>query len=83
MKTFSFTGAKKIIFGNGSFAGLANHIAELKISRPMIVLDGNLAGTAFGQDGHLNNLRTLGRHMQNRGRLPTEDGGPRRAGTCP
>jgi alcohol dehydrogenase class IV len=49
MKTFSFTGAKKIVFGNGSFAGLAEHLAELKVSRPLVVLDGNLAGTGFGK----------------------------------
>ena len=48
MKTFSFTGAKKIVFGNGSFAGLAEHLTELKVSRPLVVLDGNLAGTGFG-----------------------------------
>jgi len=49
MKTFSFTGAKKIVFGNGSFAGLAEHLTELKVSRPLVVLDGNLAGTDFGE----------------------------------
>jgi len=49
MKTFSFTGAKKIVFGNGSFAGLAEHLAELKVRRPLVVLDGNLAGTGFGE----------------------------------
>jgi len=49
MKTFSFTGAKKIVFGNGSFAGLAEHLSELKVSRPLVVLDGNLAGTGFGE----------------------------------
>jgi alcohol dehydrogenase len=49
MKTFSFTGAKKIVFGNGSFAGLAGHLTELKINRPLVVLDGNLAGTGFGK----------------------------------
>lgn len=48
MKTFSFTGAKKIVFGRGSFASLAEHLAELKISRPLVVLDGNLAGAGFG-----------------------------------
>jgi len=48
MKTFSFTGAKKIVFGNGSFAGLAEHLAELKMSRSLVVLDGNLAGAGFG-----------------------------------
>ncbi len=49
MKTFSFTGAKKIVFGNGSFAGMAEHLAELQVSRPLVVLDGNLAGTGFGK----------------------------------
>jgi len=49
MKTFSFTGAKKIVFGNGSFAGLAGHLTELKVSRPFVVLDGNLAGTGFSE----------------------------------
>jgi alcohol dehydrogenase len=48
MKTFSFTGANRIVFGNGSFAGLAGHLAELKVSRPLIVLDNNLAGTGLG-----------------------------------
>lgn len=48
VKTFSFMGAKKIVFGKGSFAGLAEHLAELKISRPLVVLDGNLAGAGFG-----------------------------------
>jgi alcohol dehydrogenase class IV len=47
MKTFSFTGAKKIVFGRGSFAALPEHIAELKIQRPLIVLDRNLAETGF------------------------------------
>jgi len=49
MKTFSFTGAKKIVFGNGSFSGLAEHLAELKVSRPLVVLDGNLVGTGLGE----------------------------------
>jgi alcohol dehydrogenase class IV len=47
MKTFSFTGAKKIVFGRGSFAALPEHIAELKILRPLIVLDRNLSETGF------------------------------------
>ena len=49
MKTFSFTGAKKIVFGNGSFAALAEHLAELKVRRPLVVLDGNLAASGFGE----------------------------------
>jgi alcohol dehydrogenase class IV len=46
-KQFSFTGAKKIIFGNGSFDTLADHIRELKASRPLIVLDRNLSKTGL------------------------------------
>jgi len=49
MKTFSFTGAKKIVFGKGSFASLAEHLTELKVSRPLVVLDANLAGSGFGE----------------------------------
>ena len=46
-KQFSFTGAKKIIFGNGSFDSLADHIRELKAARPLIVLDRNLSKTGL------------------------------------
>ncbi len=49
MKPFSFTGAPKIVFGRGSFADLAQHLAELKVKRPIIVLDGNLAAAGFGE----------------------------------
>ena len=44
-KNFSFTGAKKIVFGNGALETLAEHIHELKASRPLIVLDRNLSKT--------------------------------------
>ncbi|MCX5836557.1 MAG: iron-containing alcohol dehydrogenase [Deltaproteobacteria bacterium] len=44
---FAFTGAKKIVFGNGTFDTLPDHIRELKASRPLVVLDKNLAGTGF------------------------------------
>jgi alcohol dehydrogenase len=44
-KNFSFTGARKIIFGNGALETLAEHIHELKASRPLIVLDRNLSKT--------------------------------------
>ena len=47
MKTFSFTGAKKIVFGRGSFASLPEQLAEQKVTRPLIVLDKNLAQTGF------------------------------------
>lgn len=46
-KLFSFTGAKKIIFGNGAFDTLADHIRELKANRPLIVLDRNLSKTGL------------------------------------
>jgi alcohol dehydrogenase len=44
-KTFSFTGAKKIIFGNGSILTLASHIKEHHAQNPLIVIDKNLAKT--------------------------------------
>jgi alcohol dehydrogenase class IV len=44
---FSFTGAKKIVFGSGSFASLAQHLNDLKAKRPLIVLDKNLADAGF------------------------------------
>ena len=47
MKTFSFTGAKKIVFGNGSFATLPEQLAEWKVSRPLVVLDRGLAETGL------------------------------------
>jgi len=42
-KTFSFTGAKKIVFGNGAFEQLAEQIGELGGKAPLIVLDRNLS----------------------------------------
>jgi len=44
-KTFSFTGAKKIVFGNGSLLTLAGHIKELHAQNPLVVIDKNLAKT--------------------------------------
>ena len=44
---FSFTVARKIVFGNGSFDGLDQYLGELKGKRPLIVLDKNLADTGF------------------------------------
>jgi len=49
MKTFSFTGARKILFGRGSFASLPEQLAERKVLRPLIVLDRNLAQTGLGR----------------------------------
>ena len=46
-KTFSFTGAKKIIFGNGSLLTLASHIKELHAQNPLVVIDKNLAKTGL------------------------------------
>ncbi|MCE5211331.1 MAG: iron-containing alcohol dehydrogenase [Deltaproteobacteria bacterium] len=44
-KTFSFTGAKKIIFGNGSLLSLASHVKEHNAQNPLVVIDKNLAKT--------------------------------------
>ncbi|MFA5323620.1 MAG: iron-containing alcohol dehydrogenase, partial [Smithella sp.] len=44
-KTFSFTGAKKIVFGNGSLLTLAGHVKELNAQNPLVVIDKNLAKT--------------------------------------
>jgi len=43
-RVFSFTGARKIVFGSGSFNELADHIREIGGTKPFIVLDRNLAG---------------------------------------
>ncbi len=42
-KTFSFTGAKKIVFGCGSFSGLVGQVRDLRAKKPFIAIDGNLA----------------------------------------
>jgi alcohol dehydrogenase len=42
-KTFSFTGAKKIVFGCGSISGLVGQVRELRAKKPFIAIDGNLA----------------------------------------
>ena len=46
-KVFSFTGAKKVIFGNGSLHGLAGHIKDLNAKNPLVVIDKNLAQAGF------------------------------------
>jgi len=48
-KPFTFTGAKKIVFGVGTFDTLPDQIRELKTSRPLVVLDKNLSGTGFSE----------------------------------
>ena len=47
MKTFSFTGAKKIVFGRGSFATLTELLAEQMVFCPLVVLDRTLAESGF------------------------------------
>ena len=44
---FSFTGARKIAFGNGSFAKLGEHLRDLRAKRPLVVLDKSLAAAGF------------------------------------
>ena len=46
-KIFSFTGAKKIVFGNGSILTLASHVKEHHAQNPLIVIDKNLAQTGL------------------------------------
>ncbi|MCX5829980.1 MAG: iron-containing alcohol dehydrogenase [Deltaproteobacteria bacterium] len=46
-KIFSFTGARRIVFGNGSFQQLPEQIRELQAKRPLIVLDKQLAATGM------------------------------------
>lgn len=46
-KTFSFTGAKKIVFGNGSLSALAGHVTDQQVQNPLIVIDKNLAQTGL------------------------------------
>ncbi len=45
--TFSFTGARKIVFGSGSFAGLGEQVRDLRARHPLVVLDKNLAATGI------------------------------------
>lgn len=47
MKTFSFTGAGKIIFGRDAFATLGDQIKTLGASKPLVVLDRNLAALGW------------------------------------
>ncbi len=46
-KTFAFTGAKKIVFGNGSLLTLAGHVKEHHSQNPLVVIDKNLAKTGL------------------------------------
>ncbi len=46
---FSFTGAKKIVFGRDSFKQLGDYIKELGGKKPLIVMDRNLAEAGFRQ----------------------------------
>ena len=46
-KVFSFTGAKKIVFGTGSLSTLAGHIKELNAKNPLVVIDKNLSKAGF------------------------------------
>ncbi|OPX38669.1 MAG: hypothetical protein B1H13_10880 [Desulfobacteraceae bacterium 4484_190.3] len=44
---FSFTGARKIVFGSGAFEQLLEYVDEFKGSKPLVVLDGNLSLAGF------------------------------------
>lgn len=45
---FAFTGARRIVFGNGSFLELAERVSELRGKRPLVVMDKQLAGAGVG-----------------------------------
>jgi len=47
IRPFTHTGAKKIVFGTGSFRSLEDHILELGGNRPLVVLDRSLAEAGF------------------------------------
>ena len=42
-KIFSFTGAKKIVFGSGALGQLAEHARELNAKNPLVVIDKNMS----------------------------------------
>ena len=42
-KIFSFTGARKIVFGCGTFSGLVGQIRDMRAKKPFIAMDGSLA----------------------------------------
>jgi alcohol dehydrogenase len=49
MKLFTFTGARKVVFGSGSFDALSEYLREMKATHPLVVLDKNLAASGFGK----------------------------------
>ena len=46
-KIFTFTGAKKIAFGVGSFDNLPDYLGELKANHPLVVMDPALAASGL------------------------------------
>lgn len=46
---FTFTGARKIVFGKGALERLPEYIAELKGKRPLVVIDGPLARAGLSE----------------------------------
>ncbi|MDD5169688.1 MAG: iron-containing alcohol dehydrogenase [Syntrophales bacterium] len=46
-KIFTFTGAKKIAFGVGSFENLPDYLGELKSKKPLVVMDPVLAASGL------------------------------------
>jgi len=62
-KIFSFTGARKIVFGIGSFQQLPEQIRELQAKRPLIVLDKQLAATGM-KDQVIELLKKSGMEVQ-------------------
>jgi len=48
-KIFTFTGAKKIAFGVGSFDNLPDYLGELKAKHPLVVIDPALAASGLNE----------------------------------
>ncbi len=49
INTFTFTGAKKVVFGSGTFEALSEHLREMRAAHPLVVLDKNLAASGFSR----------------------------------
>ncbi len=47
---FTFTGAKKIVFGKSSFSSLPDQVRELGGRRPLVVMDRNLADCGYREE---------------------------------
>ncbi|MDI9570577.1 MAG: iron-containing alcohol dehydrogenase [Pseudomonadota bacterium] len=70
---FTFTGAKKIVFGRGAWQQLPEHMGELRAKRPLIVMDKELAATGL-EDKVADLLETSGLKGEMFSRVDPEPG---------